>query len=262
MKGKQRCKILKEIRRQIAENNDIEYITSECKHQGDCAGTCPKCESEVRYLERELEKRARLGKAVTVAGLAVTITATTMSTTSCDLFSVQTAGDMLPPEEYTEKDGMIAPPDDALEGDLDIEVTAGEMPPEDDQTELGGDPLPDAAFALSDLPPLQDMAEDYDHVGNVLPSDLREWLSDVDPLLHRGLILEVWGEYFYKSTENEDFYALHVTEEGSELSVLCLVVTFGDEGFVSLAIQTEQDKTWFSDDGVEGEIVVPRGAWD
>ena len=98
MKGKQRCKILKEIRRQIAENNDIEYITSECKHQGDCAGTCPKCESEVRYLERELEKRARLGKAVTVAGLAVTITATTMSTTSCDLFSVQTAGDMLPPE--------------------------------------------------------------------------------------------------------------------------------------------------------------------
>ena len=81
--GKKRCKILKEIRRQIAENNDIEFITSECKHQGDCPGTCPKCEAEVRYLERELEKRMKLGKAVTVAGLAATITATTLLGTSC-----------------------------------------------------------------------------------------------------------------------------------------------------------------------------------
>ena len=83
MKGKKRCKILKEIRRQIAVNNDIEFVTSECKHQGDCLGTCPKCEAEVRYLERELEKRMKLGKAVTVAGLAATITATTLLGTSC-----------------------------------------------------------------------------------------------------------------------------------------------------------------------------------
>ena len=37
-RGKQVCKILKDIRKQIAEENDIEFITSECKHQGDCAG--------------------------------------------------------------------------------------------------------------------------------------------------------------------------------------------------------------------------------
>ena len=81
MKGKKRCKILKEIRRQIAENNDIEFITSECKHQGDCLGTCPKCEAEVRYLERELEKRAKLGKAVAVAGLSIALMT---SATGCD----------------------------------------------------------------------------------------------------------------------------------------------------------------------------------
>ena len=52
-KGKQTCKILKEIRKQIAMENDIEFVTSECTHKGDCAGTCPKCEAEVRYLERE-----------------------------------------------------------------------------------------------------------------------------------------------------------------------------------------------------------------
>ena len=70
-KGKQTCKILKEIRKQIAEENDIEFVTSECTHKGDCAGTCPKCEAEVRYLERELEKRQRMGKAAVVAGLSV-----------------------------------------------------------------------------------------------------------------------------------------------------------------------------------------------
>ena len=70
-KGKQTCKILKEIRKQIAAENDIEFVTSECTYKGDCLGTCPKCESEVRYLERELEKRQRLGKAAMVAGLSV-----------------------------------------------------------------------------------------------------------------------------------------------------------------------------------------------
>lgn len=73
MKGKERCKALKEIRKQIAEKNDIEFVTSECKHQGDCKGTCPKCEAEVAYLERELEKRTRLGKSIAVAGIAVSI---------------------------------------------------------------------------------------------------------------------------------------------------------------------------------------------
>lgn len=70
-KGKQTCKILKEIRKQIAEENDIKLVIEECTYKGDCAGTCPKCEAEVRYLERELEKRQRLGKAAMVAGLSV-----------------------------------------------------------------------------------------------------------------------------------------------------------------------------------------------
>ena len=70
-KGKQTCKILKEIRKQIAAENDIQLVIEECTYQGDCKGTCPKCEAEVRYLERELEKRQRMGKAAVVAGLSV-----------------------------------------------------------------------------------------------------------------------------------------------------------------------------------------------
>ena len=70
-KGKRTCKILKEIRKQIAEENDIELVVSECTYQGDCLGTCPKCEAEVRYLERELEKRQRMGKAAVFAGMSI-----------------------------------------------------------------------------------------------------------------------------------------------------------------------------------------------
>ena len=63
--------MLKEVRRKIADANDIPLQERECTHTGDCAGTCPYCESEVRYLERELSKRKSLGKAVAVAGIAL-----------------------------------------------------------------------------------------------------------------------------------------------------------------------------------------------
>jgi len=70
-RGQSTCKVLKEVRRKIADANNIPLQEHECTHTGDCAGTCPYCESEVRYLERELSKRRSLGKAVAVAGIAV-----------------------------------------------------------------------------------------------------------------------------------------------------------------------------------------------
>ena len=72
-RGKQTCKILKEIRRQIAEANGIEFATSECRYKGDCLGTCPKCETEVRYLEQQLRARSLAGKAVALAGISAGI---------------------------------------------------------------------------------------------------------------------------------------------------------------------------------------------
>ena len=69
-KGKTTCRILKDIRRQIAEANDIDLVIKECTYQGDCAGTCPRCEAEVAYLERELAKRRALGKAACITGIA------------------------------------------------------------------------------------------------------------------------------------------------------------------------------------------------
>ncbi len=81
-RGKQTCKILKDIRRQIAEANDIELVTSECRYKGDCLGTCPKCEAEVRFLEQQLRARSIAGKAVALAGISAASIAMLMPITS------------------------------------------------------------------------------------------------------------------------------------------------------------------------------------
>ena len=81
VKGKSTCKLLKDIRQQIADANGISYQPKECHHKGDCAGTCPACEEEIRYLERELKARKGNGFGMKVAGIAAGICATVMPMT-------------------------------------------------------------------------------------------------------------------------------------------------------------------------------------
>ena len=81
VKGKSTCKLLKDIRLQIADANGISYQPKECHHKGDCAGTCPACEEEIRYLERELKVRKGNGFGMKVAGIAAGICATVMPMT-------------------------------------------------------------------------------------------------------------------------------------------------------------------------------------
>ena len=78
--GKEICRQLKGIRRKIAEENDIKLEIPECTFEGECRGTCPRCEAEVKYLERELSRRIAAGKVAAVAGIA----AATLSLTSCN----------------------------------------------------------------------------------------------------------------------------------------------------------------------------------
>ena len=74
-RGKQICNQLKAVRQRIADENGIPFSVRECTHKGDCRGTCPRCEAEVRYLEQALAQRISLGKAATVAGLTLSLTA-------------------------------------------------------------------------------------------------------------------------------------------------------------------------------------------
>ena len=81
MLGKQKCSMLREIRRRIADENDIPFVTQECRFQGECKGTCPKCESELRYLEQQLARREAVGKRVAVAALCAGMALTAVGCT-------------------------------------------------------------------------------------------------------------------------------------------------------------------------------------
>ena len=56
-KGRAICKVLKDVRQKIANENGISYHPEECHHKGECKGTCPGCEKEIRYLEEQLKNK-------------------------------------------------------------------------------------------------------------------------------------------------------------------------------------------------------------
>ena len=140
MKGKQTCKILKEIRKQIAAENDIDLVVSECTYKGDCLGTCPKCESEVRYLEHELEKRQRMGKAAVFAGMSL---CTLLTATACDTTSQTTASNSNCPNGTEVADDSIRRP---LAGD--VVALAPEKPDTIEEPLMGIIPMYHAVYTF------------------------------------------------------------------------------------------------------------------
>ncbi|MBW4757181.1 carboxypeptidase-like regulatory domain-containing protein [Prevotella histicola] len=102
VKGKSTCKLLKDIRQQIADANGISYQPKECHHKGDCAGTCPACEEEIRYLEHELKARKGNGFGMKVAGIAAGICATVMPMTAAAQ-AVKPDSTANPPVQTTKK---------------------------------------------------------------------------------------------------------------------------------------------------------------
>jgi len=135
MIGKEKCKMLKQIRMEIAKENDIQMVIEECTHQGRCKGTCPRCEAEVAYLEAQLEKRKSLGKAVCVAGISAA-----MFTSTLQASSVQAYGKTVPETTYsygiTPTSGGVSTPDLMPEGTM---APASERP-----TEM---PMPEGTMA-------------------------------------------------------------------------------------------------------------------
>ncbi len=112
--GKRICKELKAVRKKIADTNGIEYHPTKCNHKGDCAGTCPKCDEELRYIERELNRLQAIGKAAVVTGVSLGISALT----SCNLLRPQPSG-------YMER----------LEGEVPVKVVPDSL----QEIELEGD---------------------------------------------------------------------------------------------------------------------------
>lgn len=156
MKGKEKCKALKEIRRQIAEKNDIPFVVSQCTHQGDCKGTCPKCESELRYLERELAIRQGLGKAVAIAGISIG---------ACTAFTACAPTDTV--ADFLQGIGADSKPVD-IDGDIEIAPTPYDEPDGNiEDFNFSTPPADDTIAGLMEDAP--DAKEDDTLAGNVVP---------------------------------------------------------------------------------------------
>ena len=77
-KGRAICKVLKDVRQKIATENGISYHPEECHHKGECVGTCPGCEKEIRYLEEQLKNKQHSGLGLKVAGIAAGVCVTVL----------------------------------------------------------------------------------------------------------------------------------------------------------------------------------------
>ena len=77
-KGRAICKVLKDVRQKIANENGISYHPEECHHKGECTGTCPGCEKEIRYLEEQLKNKQHSGLGMKVAGIAAGVCVTVL----------------------------------------------------------------------------------------------------------------------------------------------------------------------------------------
>ena len=160
MKGKDKCNILKDIRRRIAEENDIAFVTSNCEFKGECKGTCPKCEAEVRYLEQELEKRRRLGKSIALTALSATM-----------LLSAAGCYDPVEKEElFTETEGEA--PIESVEvepGDteeiIELEGDVYYVPEDEDDETLMGEPTEEEVEELTGAPAEEEAAEQQEDEG-------------------------------------------------------------------------------------------------
>lgn len=58
--GKIKCAILREIRVQFAIEHGIPFSPTKCTHKGDCSGTCPACDSELKYLNSYFRNAQKL----------------------------------------------------------------------------------------------------------------------------------------------------------------------------------------------------------
>ena len=66
MTGKEKCNLLKEIRKNIAELNGIKYEPRECDEEVCNCGTCSLCEQEAEQLLSALREKEAAGSPIRI----------------------------------------------------------------------------------------------------------------------------------------------------------------------------------------------------
>ena len=70
MTNQEKRELLRDLRRVLAQLNDIPFLSSEEPCEPECDGSCTVCEAELRWLETELNRRAAEGKAIRLCDAA------------------------------------------------------------------------------------------------------------------------------------------------------------------------------------------------
>lgn len=122
MNGKNICKYLKGVRRQIAETNGIKLEIPECTFEGECRGTCPQCEAEVKYLEKKLTERRTLAKKIAIIGVAAGMSMASALDASAQSTSDTVRNCNLPPDDSEYQDAI------SREMDNNTTITIGATP--------------------------------------------------------------------------------------------------------------------------------------
>ena len=52
--GKEICKVLKAVRRELIKENELGIVQPRCRNKGNCSGTCPVCEAELASINERL----------------------------------------------------------------------------------------------------------------------------------------------------------------------------------------------------------------
>lgn len=141
MTGKEKCELLKSIRKNIAEMNGIEYYPEQCNHEGNCPGFCPRCDMEASYLMKELRKKEAAGFPIRIDTESLAQFESLSSEhieeddEDCIVCDIRTPGIIAPPEDL---DGDIMP----LQGDVAMPDDFEGEPDENDEEDISSeDPI-------------------------------------------------------------------------------------------------------------------------
>lgn len=195
--NKAKCKELKQMRKEMAEQLGVDLHQRECTYEGFCTGTCPKCKQEEKILNAAIKKQKQEGKSPIVSkryAAAGIMVAAAVSLSGCGQEKTETlTGDVAFPDNEIlreEVDGLMAAPvDEPLEGepllpedDCDVDIDE-KLPVTDDAVEVGD-------LLEGDIAPIDEM--------DMLEGDV---VYPEDEIIYEGKVVEV-------TPDTEDDYEL------------------------------------------------------
>ena len=154
--GRRVCDILKEIRKKIANEGNLELNQKECNYKGECSGTCPACEAELKKINDKFDHK----KLLSLAGCATMILPLT-ACTSNTMDNIQgnieyREGPYIADDSELTKDDL---PDDLISGKIEpkkknkilAEEIQGEIPIDEYVFTEEEDECPKGVTTLKDL---------------------------------------------------------------------------------------------------------------